>query len=86
MNASRKGPEQSERTGRGRKPGDAGRKYANPAFAQDLRSHATEFAARQRGIDLELIAELIQRWGALGLAEELKYLQRIADEAGCSAY
>ena len=32
MNASRKGPEQSEATGRGRKPG--GRKYANPAFAQ----------------------------------------------------
>ena len=58
---------------------------AATCLCADLRSQTTELAARQRDIDLELIAELIQRWGAFGLGRGVEYLQRSADEAECSA-
>jgi hypothetical protein len=63
----------------------------------DLRSHTSELAARQRDIDLELIAELIQRWAPLALAEELniskevrtkrsvRHINLATYEAGCMA-
>ncbi len=43
----------------------------------DLRSQTTELAARQREINLEMISELIQRWGAFGLAEELNISKEV---------
>jgi transposase len=63
----------------------------------DLRTQTTEFAARQRDIDLELIAELIQRWAPFALAEELniskevqtkrgvRHINLVTYEAGCMA-
>ena len=48
----------------------------------DLRSQTTEFAARQRDIDLELVAELIQRWAPLALAKELKISKEVRTKRG----
>jgi hypothetical protein len=48
----------------------------------DLRNQTLESAVRQRDIDLELIAELIQRWAPLALAEELNISKEVRTKCG----
>ena len=70
---------------------------AATCLCADLRSQTTELAARQRDIDLELIAEQIQRGGAFGLGRgvniskevqtkrSVRRINLVTYEAGCMA-